>query len=321
MNILLRFLSMSLSIQEIATGFSEVVPVPLRKHRSWVSGLLSWIHKERDQHWGTQLLRIASDMIIVCDESLVIHHHNRAFLKAVGYGSGSFEGKSLTDFFPESERSGVRNIFEKWRGGHAAGMRFRSLLLSRRSQLFCDLRVVRSRELNRSFLYYLIIREVGAEQQVQAKAETLGDPFFLGLPVAAWRMDAALRITHAYGSLWPELGVACEDLIGEVLGKRHDSLLPPILSDFDCSDVQIGMSSQSEIKHEGRKYTLSVEPALDQEGRVVGSIGFLRRSALPSATDVQSRVGFSSRGQLHHRPGLASTDISIVTTRVPTFER
>lgn len=297
----------------------ETAPIPKNRTLGWIATLLCRAGRASHHRWGAQLLRVASDMIVICDESLVVQHHNRAFLKAVGYTSGSFKGNNLVDFFPKADRGSIIDVFDQWKKGHAAGMRFQCTLLTRQDPSFRDFRVVRSRSLSGRFFYYMIGREVTDPGVKESEAERRGDPFFRGLPVAAWRTDAALRITQAYGSLWPELGIASEDLIGEEFGRRHDSLLPPLLREIDCSDTLSGMSTLSEIQKDHESYSASVEPILNSDGQVIGTVGLLRRSARIASAHDRTR-GIPQRSAPHHvQPGYGSGEISIVTARVPTF--
>ncbi len=297
----------------------DATPEPERRLVRWKNAMAGLLRRDLDDRWGGQLLRIASDMIMICDESLTILHHNRAFLKAVGYSSGCFRGLYLNDFFPAEERDGVAQAFADWRRGHAAGMRFQAGLLTTKGRRPGDFRVVRSKNHDGSFLYYVVAREVNeARKPGQAPSEEDSDPFFRGLPVAAWRTDYALRITHAFGSLWPELGAASEDLIGELVGHRHDSLLPGVLQTIDCSDTVAGMSLQTEVESEGQIYSVTVEPFLDTTGRVVGTVGILRRAARRAAMERHYRQPVSGSRHRHHlSPVAPSLGISIVTARVP----
>ncbi|HRQ89280.1 MAG TPA: PAS domain S-box protein, partial [Bacteroidia bacterium] len=212
---------------------ADFVPEPLPEPRKW--GLGAWMRRAPESRWGAQLLRIASDIVMVCDEGLTILHHNRAFLKAVGYQEGSFCGRNLVEFFGFGERADVVEVFEDWRRGHAAGMRFQASLSSKRGARPYEFRAVRSRRKG-VYSYYLIGRE-GQKRRPKESAEDEQESIFRGLPVAAWRTDGDLRITRVFGSLWPELGAATEDLVGEVFGRRHDSLLPSFLHDVECSDT------------------------------------------------------------------------------------
>lgn len=260
-------------------------------------------------------------MILICDESLDIQHHNRAFLKGVGYTTGSFRDRNLADFFPGEEGGEVSAAFEGWRKGHAAGMRFQAPLLTTKGRRLCDFRAVRSRGGKGTFLYYLVVREtVDSRRSRRDQADEDCDPFFRGLPVATWRTDEHLRITHAYGNLWPELGVASEDLLGEVFGRRHDSLLPAMLRGIDCSDTLAGMTLLTELDRDGETFHVVVEPILEASGRMVGTVGLLRRG-VPNDVDGTNGCSLAStrRSRHHSAPGAASGAIVTLTGRVPVF--
>jgi PAS domain-containing protein len=301
----------------------ECLPVPERGFARWMADIAALFQKNPEKRWGGPLLRIASDMILVCNESLEIVHHNRAFLKAIGHTSGTYRGTGLDAFFPENERESFIGIFQEWRKGHAAGMRLQAPLLTTRGTRSFDLRVVRCRDKKGDYHYYLIGREASEARRNSRSDDAEGhDPFFQGLPVAAWRTDAELRITRVYGSLWPELGAASEDLVGEVFGRRHDTLLPEVLRGIDCTDTLTGMSLQTELVNGTECFNVTVEPFLDTAGRVVGTVGLLRR-AIPGgavvATDPRAVSTHAGQRPRHHQPPGAAGSISIVTGRVPRF--
>jgi len=271
-------------------------------------------------------MRISSDMIIVCDENLRICHHNRAFLKAIGHSSGSFCGQSLDVFFPEADRKGVIEAFHEWRKGHAAGMRFQASFLTARGARVCDVRVVRSRDKRGSFFYYMVVREDARSGRSERHSEDHEpEPFFQGLPVAAWRTDPSLSVTRVYGNLWPVLGAESEDLIGKNMGEPKRSRLPDVFCGIDCTDALAGMSLQTEVTRHGETFSVTVEPFLDEAGRVVGTVGLLRRSPQSSQTARNDFAPFSTitaennRTRHHLPPWTSDSGISIVTGRVPRF--
>ncbi len=291
-----------------------------------LKGLLSGIFgKDPDSRWGTQLMRISSDMIVICDEDLRICHHNRAFLKAIGHSPGSFRGQNLDVFFPESERRGVIEAFDEWRKGHAAGMRFQASFLTTRGTRIFDARVVRSRDKRGSFFYYMVLREDAKPgRSGRHPEEHEPEPFFQGLPVAAWRTDASLCVTRVYGNLWPQLGAASEDLIGKNMGDPKRSRLPEVFYGIDLTDSLAGMSLQTEVSREGETFSVTVEPFLDEAGQVVGTVGLLRRLPLSRQSGresfpVFSMVAASHRARHHLPPWTSDGGISIVTGRVPRF--
>lgn len=294
----------------------ECAPLPERGFARWKADFVKLFQKNPDKRWGAPLMRIASDMILVCNESLEICHHNRAFLKAIGYHSGSYRGVGLDAFFPGKERESFLQVFQEWRKGHAAGMRVQAPLLTLRGARPFEIRVVRCRDKKGAYYYYMIGREASEARRASRLEEEAQDPFFQGLPVAVWRTDAGLRITKVYGSLWPDLGAASEDLIGEVFGRRHDTLLPEVLRGIDCTDTLAGMSLQTELVSGADCFNVTVEPVIDAAGSVVGTIGLLRRALPGGAIPETGTTGLRPR---HHQPPAAPGGISIVTGRVPRF--
>lgn len=293
----------------------ECAPIPERGWGRWKAEFLGLFQKNPDKRWGAPLMRIASDVILVCDESLEIRHHNRAFLKAIGCQSGTYRGVGLDAFFPSRERESFLAIFQDWRKGHAAGMRVQAPLLTHRGPRPFEIRVVRCRDKKGDYYYYMVGREASDARRGARQEDESQDPFFQGLPIAVWRTDAGLRITKVYGSLWPDLGAASEDLIGEVFGRRHDTLLPEVLRGIDCTDTLMGMSLQTELVSGTECFNVSVEPVIDASGNVVGTIGLLRRALRASVT----MSGVPGARPRHHQPPVAGGGISIVTGRVPRF--
>lgn len=299
---------------------ADTVPEPGAELSPWLRGLGKLFRSDPDDRWGSTFLRIASDLLIVCDESLNICHHNRAFLKAVGHNQGTFGGQCLLAFFPRTERDTVIGLFHDWRKGHAAGMRFRAPFLTTRGVRSYEMRVVRCRDSKGVYYYYLVGRDAPTGRETHADPESgEAEAFFQGLPVAAWRTDGALRITKVYGSLWPELGAASEDLLGEVFGRRHDTLLPELLRGIDCSDTLAGMSLQTEVKGEAGRYTVTVEPFLDGDGRVVGTVGLLRRAKGGKVILPDLPVTTETKGRHHRPPSDGGASVSILTGRVPRY--
>lgn len=298
----------------------DTVPVPGEESSGWRRVFDKLLRSDPDERWGSTFLRIASDLLIVCDESLNICHHNRAFLKAVGHNEGTFGGQCLLTFFPRRERDTVIGVFHEWRRGHAAGMRFRAPLLTTRGVRSYEMRVVRCRDPKGVYFYYLVGRDAPTGKESSAGlASEEGEAFFQGLPVAVWRTDSALRITKVYGNLWPELGAASEDLVGEVFGRRHDTLLPELLRGIDCSDTLAGMSLQTEVKGAAGQFSVTVEPFLDAEGRVVGTVGLLRRAKGGRVILPDLPVSGGERSRHHRPPSEVGGSVSVLTGRVPRY--
>lgn len=256
-------------------------PIPADPPPRWKEVIGSWVREDPYLRWGPQLARVASDMILVCDEDLEILFHNHSFLKGVGYQEGSFVGQSLLSFFPAEDRATADGAFAGFRKGHAAGMRIAASVLTRRMTRQFDMRVVRSRKQDGSYFYYLIARdETGRAKEtvtVQAAAEPTRS-FFDSLPVAVWRTDRELRITEAEGSLWEDLGIESDSLIGVSFGEPDRDSIPGIFDGVDFCDSMAGLSFHVDIEYEEAPFDISVEPVLNPKNRVIGTIGILRRS-------------------------------------------
>ncbi|HQZ26728.1 MAG: PAS domain-containing protein [Verrucomicrobiales bacterium] len=248
----------------------------------WWRGIQKTFSQDPEDRWGPQMFRIASDMMVVCTDTLEICHHNRAFLKGIGYASGCFSGRFLFDFFPQEDRASAIDAFAGLKSGHAAGMRISATFLTLRGRRQMDARAVRSRNQDGSFVYYLVLRDVTeqlkATELVQARS---AENLFGSLPVAVWKTDSQLKVTETTGALWSELGYSRERLIGGDLSDPHSVRLPSFFLDLDYCDTMAGMSFQTEVSVENQPYSITVEPILDTSNRVVGTIGILRRSKIP----------------------------------------
>lgn len=267
----------------VSDNHFDVSPEPVRGVSRWRTEIARVFGRGPDSRWGSQLIRIASDMILICDESLEICHHNRAFLKGIGYTQGSFTGGNLVNFFPSEDRDDAIAAFVRLKRGHAAGMRLNATFLTVKGCRQFDVRVVRNRTVDGSFFYYLVARDVTEQLEGLISVEDgAADPLFGHLPVAAWRTDESLRVVQAYGGLWADLGVARERLIGGSLGQNEDGMLPRFLLDIDYSDTLAGMTLNTEVTWNGDNFNATVEPFLDSDGRVVGTIGILRRAKASS---------------------------------------
>ena len=235
--------------------------------------------RDPETRWGKQLIRVASDMILVCDESLAILHHNHAFLKNVGFQGGSFVGQQLLSFLPSADRDGADDAFAGLRRGHAAGMRFNATILTVKGGRQIDARVVRCRNYDGTFFYYIVARDFTEyhEQMEQSRASQV-DPLFSHLPVAAWRTDEKLRVLEACGTLWSDLGFAREAFVGAELAVNEGNPLPPFLVDIDFCDTLAGMTLHTAVRMDGHYFSVTVEPFLNEAGKIVGTIGVLRRA-------------------------------------------
>jgi len=162
---------MTYSQKIISDDFIDVSPEPVRGLKRWKTEIAKVFGRGPDSRWGTQLMRIASDMILVCDESLEIRHHNRAFLKGVGFTQGTFTSKNLIQFFPSEDQDDVVEAFVRLKRGHAAGMRFNATFLTMKGRRHFDTRVVRNRNIDGTFFYYLVARDITELLDAAEKAD------------------------------------------------------------------------------------------------------------------------------------------------------
>lgn len=260
----------------------EPAPEPDDSSPRWWRGIQKTFSQDPEERWGPQMFRIASDMMVVCTDTLEICHHNRAFLKGIGYTSGCFSGRFLLDFFPREDRTSAIDAFAGLKSGHAAGMRISATFLTLKGRRQMDARAVRSRNQDGSFVYYLVLRDVTEQvKAVELSQARSAENLFGSLPVAMWKTDPQLKVTEATGALWSELGYSRERLIGEDLSDPYSVRLPSFFLDLDYCDTMAGMSFQTEVSVENQPYSITVEPILDISNRVVGTIGILRRSKIP----------------------------------------
>ncbi len=283
------------------------VPTPTRGG----AGVSAIFGRNAEAKWGSQLIRIASDIILVCTEELVILHHNRAFLKAVGYGEGSFVGQQLPDFIPREESESVVSAFRSFSEGHAAGMRFSFPLLTTSGTSRFVTRVVRSRHPKGAYRYYLVARGESKVRKTELPVqEELIDPLFQKLPVAVWRTDGDLVVSQACGNLWPDLGVKCKDLVGGKLSDATGLSIPRVLLEIDFSDPQDGNTLHTDLVWHEKNYTVTVEPFFDEAGELLATVGTIRRarviesdfapvSLFPSGKRLEIRKRAGSRRVLH----------------------
>ena len=280
---------MSTITQRLLTEI-ESSPEPDCELPRWRREIQKVFSQEPEERWGPQMFRVSSDMMLVCTDSLEICHHNRAFLKGIGYTSGSFSGHFLSGFFPLDDRTSAINAFEGLKTGHAAGMRISATFLTLRGRRQMDVRVVRSRNQDDSFFYYLVMRDVTEQLEATELARSRSaDKLFGSLPVAVWKTDPHLKVTEITGNLWKDLGYSRERIIGGDLSDARSLSLPSFLLDLDYCDTMAGMSFHSEVSVDDQNYSITVEPVLDLSNRVVGTIGILRRSKAPV---LSSRVGW-----------------------------
>ncbi|MEM9018732.1 MAG: PAS domain-containing protein, partial [Verrucomicrobiota bacterium] len=111
----------------------------------WMRSFLRSFGDDPDARWGGRFVRLASDLMLVCNEELEIIFHNRAFMKAIGYDEGSYVGESLTKFFPLMDRADAGKAFDSLMGGNSGGIRIDCSLLTVRGERRFVARATRSR--------------------------------------------------------------------------------------------------------------------------------------------------------------------------------
>jgi len=286
------------STTRLSDGNLESVPSPGDEQNRFLKGLLKGIGEVPEARWGAQLVRIAQDMIIVCDDQLEIQYHNQSFVRKLGFSGGSYRGRNLLDFFPAADREAADAAFEELGGGRMRGIEIEAKFLTRSKPLAIVAEVTRSRRPNGSFYYYMIVRPT-RDAPVVAKTRKLEpaavDPslkaaseLFSELPIAAWRADGDHRITQLFGKLWKELSVDCSASIGVDLSVADLTEGPEILRSIKPAARAGRRSFVAEVSFEGLRYSVTVEPVNGPGGECTGSVGFIR------AASAASRVGIES---------------------------
>lgn len=253
-------------------------PLPSAEPSRWKESLLRTFGDDQDTRWGKRLVRVASDMVVVCDENLEVIYHNRSFLRGVGHQAGTFVGVSLLDFFPEEDLADAEAAFGRLLGGRSAGMRIQATFLTQRGRRQFDARVTRSRRGAEAFFLYFVIRDetLRSEETAELEAKAI-EPLLMGLPVAAFRTNKRLRITHAFGELWEE-AFSCnpKSLIGVDLTDGQCQRSPRFLQQIDYCDTMAGLTLHTDFAWEESSYSITVEPFLDEKKRILGSIAMIR---------------------------------------------
>ena len=255
-------------------------PVPGKEPLAWMESLARTFGEDSDTRWGKRLVRLASDMVLVCDDDLNILYHNRSFLRGVGYQAGSFVGTSLYSFFPENDLSDAEAAFGRLLSGRSAGMRIQATFLTHKGRRQFDARVTRSRRGKEAFYLYFVIRdETQRAEELAALQEKAVEPLFTGLPVAAFRTDRQLRITQAFGELWKEaFHCNLKSLIGVDLSDIGCPKAPKFLHQIDYCDTMAGLTLHTDFFFEGVCYEVTVEPFLNErkKKKVIGTVGMIR---------------------------------------------
>ena len=265
-----------------STKGQETVSSPGPVRPAWLQGLCKMIGEQPEARWGTQLIRIAQDMILVCDEDLHIHFHNQAFVKRLGYREGSYIGCNLIDFIPKADQPDARKAFNHLGAARVWGIRVEAKFLTRKAPLAFVAEVTRSRRSDGSYFYYLIARPkvVTASSSVDnfsrppAEESTAMD-WVKHLPVAAWQSDREHRIVALSGKLWSELEVDEKSAVGCQLSVASPDGIPGILAAVKPSLRSALRHSEAEFDFEGKKYQIVVEPVKAASGEFSGSVGYV----------------------------------------------
>lgn len=254
-------------------------PRPSKKRSGWLSRLVRFFRDDTEERWGGRLIRISSDMMLVCDEDLKILYHNKAFLKGVGFQAGTFVGHSLIDFFPAADRPDICGTFEYVLAEKSKGARMDAKFVTQKGMRIFDSRIVRSVSSNGKYFFYIVARDETARRVAESRLLENADSGFLDdLPVAAWRTDEELRIIDSCGALWRSLDVQESSLIGLDLGNARCPVTPEFFHRIDFCDTMAGQTLHTGIEWNGDFLDATVEPVLDSERRVIGTLGMVRLS-------------------------------------------
>lgn len=257
----------------------DVSPNPDPEPARWKEAIALAMGEDATARWGKQLLRITNDMVVICNEELQIVYHNRGFLRSIGHFEGSYLNQSFLDFFPAADRADAAQAFRLLLSSQHGGLRFGATMLTKRGKRAFDARAVRSRRTNGEYLLYMIIREEQkVKTDIQKTERKASELLFAGLPVAAFRTDKRLRILRAFGSLWDELKINPSSLKGADLCDPQCHLVPKFLHQIDYCDTMAGLTLHADLTWREVPYEVTVEPFLDKNRKVVGTIGMLRKA-------------------------------------------
>lgn len=257
------------------------VPTPDAAPAAWKNGLARAFGEDEETRWGRRMVRVAADAMLVCDESLRIRYHNRAFLRLIGYREGSYKGMSLYDFLPGKDRAEAEEVFAGFFESRTAGIRLNAPFLTLKGKREMDARISRTRVGEGKFLVYFVIRDDSSRAAMVRDLEDKSiEPILGGLPVAAFRTDRKLRVTHAFGSLWDDLGFASDSLLGADLSDQGGMAVPRFLHDIDYCDTMAGLTLHTEVTWKEMLFEVTVEPFVDEhrKGRVIGTLGLIRKA-------------------------------------------
>jgi len=218
-------------------------------------------------------------MVVICNEGMDIVYHNQGFIRGIGHFGGTYEEQNFMSFFPAGDRPDASKAFQTLIRSQQGGLRFGASLLTKRGERPFDARVVRSRRENGEYLLYMILREEQKQKGDVKKTERqASELLFAGLPVAAFRTDKRLRIIKAFGSLWDELKIDTDAIKGADLSNPQCHLVPPFLHQIDYCDTMAGLTLHADLAWRKEPYEITVEPFLDKNRKVIGTIGMLRKA-------------------------------------------
>lgn len=260
-----------------SNGRAESFAAPDPRGRSVAEKLSTFLGEGKGSYWAEQSVRVASDMVLVCDEDLTIQFHNRALLRFLGHREGSYVGFSLLRFFPEADREDAGAAFESLLHGHGGGIRIQADMLHASGSIRVEARATRTRAAGDKRFLYLVIREA-LPQRMEQESPATKDRIFEGLPIAAFRADGQLKVTHVSGSLWADLGLDPERILGADLSSPRCPQTPPFLHEVDYCDTMAGLSFQTGLEWKNHQLIIAIEPFVDlgRRGKVTGILGLVR---------------------------------------------
>ncbi|NNE92121.1 MAG: PAS domain-containing protein [Verrucomicrobiales bacterium] len=319
---------------------SEHLPIPAPEPAGWKSSLLKAFGESPEMRWGSQLIRIHRDMIVVCDSNLEIQYHNQSFRQNLGFSRGTFVGYSLLDFFPDKDREAAANAFDYLQKGPKRGFLVESAFLSTGMALPFEAAVTRSLRNNGSYYFYLIARPQGQlekrnQPQVEEPAVSVDSPnatsdLMANLPIAVWCADQNHRITSLSGKLWDQLGVDCQLATGAELGLEACVSTPEVLARVPREIRTSPSPVKVAVDFQGGHYEAVVEPLFSDHGVFVGTIGYLRPAEVPAeqsatlvfhtTTEVSvegdtDRVHIATAPVHQQAPAIVTTEVPLSPTR------
>lgn len=258
-------------------GGGDHFAAPAPRGRSAAEKLSEFLGEGKDSYWAEQSVRVSSDMLLVCDEGLTILFHNRALLRFSGHREGSYVGFSLLQFFPVGDRGDAEAAFAGLVHGRSGGIRIQADMLHASGPIRVEARATRTRAAGDRVFLYLVIREA-LPQRLEPETPASTDTILEGLPIAAFRADGQLKVTHVSGSLWNDLGLDPARIMGADLSSPRCPLTPAFLHEIDFCDTMAGLSFQTALEWKNHNLIVAIEPFVDlgKRGKVTGMLGLVR---------------------------------------------